>query len=368
VIASANCKDQVGTDGYTLWGGYWNQAYYPSRLNAYMPAQSAERQIPVPVFRMLGSDPLRQYDTGIGGGAQGVISLEPVYGGSGGDPAWIEWFLQNLAQGECLAFNYTQAGQENSFTWEAMQSGLKRQFPLIAQLRDAGQLRVERLADSGEWFRQQFPVTPATAMTFQTPLRDDSRQTVWFNSRFYRVNLIWENNHLRVRDIHLFDESIESPILRERVDQPAVEFHTLPVVDGYYWSSREQAAGLVVKARVEGEEALVSGGSPTVSKATAGVLQVVWPLNSTTGQLVLTFTEDNLRVELLGGSSTQWWLELVADQQTKLPFTSVGKSTLRAEFQGTQYRVTAPQGGFQAQGAGFRILPDRGVVSLRLGD
>ena len=30
IVASCNCKDQVGTDGYTLWGGYWNQAYYPS--------------------------------------------------------------------------------------------------------------------------------------------------------------------------------------------------------------------------------------------------------------------------------------------------------------------------------------------------
>ena len=38
IIASCNCKDQIGTDFYTLWGGYWNQAYYPSRLNAYMPA------------------------------------------------------------------------------------------------------------------------------------------------------------------------------------------------------------------------------------------------------------------------------------------------------------------------------------------
>src|ERR1035441_8369248 len=26
IVASCNCKDQVGTDGYTLWGGYWNQA------------------------------------------------------------------------------------------------------------------------------------------------------------------------------------------------------------------------------------------------------------------------------------------------------------------------------------------------------
>src|SRR6266478_2925386 len=58
IVASCNCKDQVGTDGYTLWGGYWNQAYYPSRLNAYMPAQTRAGQINVPIFRMLGSDPI----------------------------------------------------------------------------------------------------------------------------------------------------------------------------------------------------------------------------------------------------------------------------------------------------------------------
>lgn len=63
IVASCNCKDQIGTDGYTLWGGYWNQAYYPSRVNAYMPAQTREGQIPVPVFRMLGSDPIYQYGT-----------------------------------------------------------------------------------------------------------------------------------------------------------------------------------------------------------------------------------------------------------------------------------------------------------------
>jgi hypothetical protein len=52
IVASANCKDQYGTDGYTLWGGYWNQAYYPSKINSYMPAQNAANQIPVPIFRM----------------------------------------------------------------------------------------------------------------------------------------------------------------------------------------------------------------------------------------------------------------------------------------------------------------------------
>ncbi len=58
IVASCNCKDQVGTDGYTLWGGYWNQAYYPSRLNAYMPAPTRSGQMAVPVFRVLAREPL----------------------------------------------------------------------------------------------------------------------------------------------------------------------------------------------------------------------------------------------------------------------------------------------------------------------
>jgi len=42
VVAACNCKDQWGTDGYTLWGGYYNQAYYPSRVNNYACAESGE--------------------------------------------------------------------------------------------------------------------------------------------------------------------------------------------------------------------------------------------------------------------------------------------------------------------------------------
>src|ERR1700677_940525 len=85
IIASCNCKDQIGTDFYTLWGGYWNQAYYPSRLNAYMPAQTRRGQIDVPIFRMLGSDPIYQHGT-----TPGLISLEPVYPNAGGSTKWVD--------------------------------------------------------------------------------------------------------------------------------------------------------------------------------------------------------------------------------------------------------------------------------------
>jgi hypothetical protein len=126
IVASCNCKDQVGTDGYTLWGGYWNQAYYPSRKNAYMPAQTETGQIPVPIFRMLGSDPIYQYDMGLGSKHQSVVTLEPVYQKGGGERSWVEWFFHTMFEEPCLAFNYVQAGQENSFTWAAMRKGLSQ--------------------------------------------------------------------------------------------------------------------------------------------------------------------------------------------------------------------------------------------------
>jgi hypothetical protein len=129
IVASCNCKDQYGTDGNTLWGGYWNQAYYPSKMNAYMPAQNAENQIPVPIFRMPGSDPIRQYGNGTGKVRQGVITLEPLYPQAGGDSTRVNWFFKLLVNGASLSFAYTQAGQENSFTWDTMAKGLQLQFP-----------------------------------------------------------------------------------------------------------------------------------------------------------------------------------------------------------------------------------------------
>lgn len=275
IVASCNCKDQIGTDGYTLWGGYWNQAYYPSRVNAYMPAQTREGQIPVPVFRMLGSDPIYQYDNCVGGALQGVISLEPVYGDSGGSRQWVEWFFRSMFEEPCLAFAYTQAGQENSFTWGSMEKGLNIQIPLLANRFRKGEIRVETLTRSGEWFRENFPVTPPTAVTALTDYREKDRKTVWYNSRYYRTNLLWEGGALCIRDIHMFDQRMESDYYRKAGTTNQCVYTTLPVVDGCMWSTREKLAGLrVMRRTADGSLAQAQGGTPAVTEKGKGKLLV----------------------------------------------------------------------------------------------
>ena len=58
VLGGAICRDQLGTDGFTLWGGFPNGIYYPSWKNENIPAQSVKGQLSVPVFRLLGPDPI----------------------------------------------------------------------------------------------------------------------------------------------------------------------------------------------------------------------------------------------------------------------------------------------------------------------
>lgn len=365
IVASANCKDQYGTDGYTLWGGYWNQAYYPSRLNSYMPAQHAAQQLPVPVFRMLGSDPVRQYDANLGSRRQGVISLEPVYPKAGGDSTWVYWFMKELVEGASLAFNYTQAGQENSFTWEAMEKGFLIQMPLIARLRNEGKIKVETLEASGAWFKKQFKVTPATAFTVNNDLPGSDKKTAWYNSRFYRLNLLWENGQLRIRDIHLFDEKFPSVYTTQKATSNECTFFTLPFVDGYLWSKRDLFAGIRFKALVNGKEEIIQGGDPVITSAGADKLRVSWPLLNIPGKLEMEIGEKTMKIQLKGKAS--WFLEMTTAGNMALPYKNIKPDRIECESEGMPYVVKAVSGNFSTlEGAAFRISPRSNVLTLDL--
>lgn len=61
IVTFGICREQMSVDAYTLWGGPYNQPYYPSKNNILCPAQSAETRIAAPVFRLLGIEPIRGY-------------------------------------------------------------------------------------------------------------------------------------------------------------------------------------------------------------------------------------------------------------------------------------------------------------------
>jgi hypothetical protein len=242
------CRDQWGTDGYNLWGGYYSQAYYPSKKNFFSPAQHRKAQIDLPLFRMLGSDPIHQYDAGRDEDFnpskwQPVFTLEPVYPSSGADPAWVDWFFKENYNGHCLSFAYAQAGQENSFGWERMKEGYSHQMGKIAAEVAAHHVVALTLEECGDYFTSHFRQTPSSAVMAFSDLSKEGKKSLWFDSRYYRLNLVYQDSRFWIRDAFFFDENRLEPYHTSISTSPSCVYEGLPLVDGYRWSGRGIEAG-----------------------------------------------------------------------------------------------------------------------------
>jgi hypothetical protein len=343
IIASCNCKDQIGTDFYTLWGGYWNQAYYPSRLNAYMPAQTRHGQIPVPIFRMLGSDPIYQH-----GITPGMFTMEPVYPDAGGSSNWVGWFIGNFVSQPSLAFAYTQVGQENSFGWEAMQKGLQQQVALLKTLADSSEIRVEPLAQSGEWFRKHFSVTPPTAVVALDDWKHQGRKTVWYDSRFYRVNLLWQDGAFFIRDLHCFDENLVSPTHEKALTATSLSYETLPIMDWARWSTPTSPnVGMwpVLLSSNNLESVMLPEGDPVIKSMDTKKLEIKQPLSGG-GQFLMICAEDKITCTASDawGKPLCWTWSLNGGSRQKSIVQSVTPSAVNYLYCGTGYQLRLARG------------------------
>lgn len=262
--AACNCKEQYGTDGYTLWGGYYGQGYYPSRNNCFLPSQTHEHQVDTPIFRMLGSDPVYQYDIGLDinsdhNSRQNVCTLEPAdigFSGGGSSKKWVDWYFTQNFNGECLSFGYAQTGQENSFGWEKMKNGLEYQFAELERLQNEGKLIVEPIGESGRWFKKAYALTPPSVISAHSAYDDKNKRSVWYSSKFYRVNVYSEDN-IRIRDIHIFSDKLSDPYDEKVCTSNSAEYEAVPLIDG----NRHSGNGILAGAFFENKDCTFMQGS-----------------------------------------------------------------------------------------------------------
>ena len=338
--ALCNCKEQYGTDGYTLWGGYYGQGYYPSRTNVFMPAQEAADQLPVPLFRMLGSDPVYQYDFGLSAdqGAsrvQDVITLEPVYnGGGGGVPEWVDWYLRENYNGDCLTFGYAQAGQENSFGWPSMKNGLKYQFARFEELQAAGKITVEPLGDTGRWYKKTWSATPASSITAHTAYDDEKKNSVWYCSKNYRINLFASDGAFRIRDLHVFDGRVPDPFEDRICTANEAVYETLPAVDGNRHTGNGTVAGVILTR--EGTPA--AAGPMTFRDLGGGEARVSY------GAFSFLLREDGFRVESDGDFRLEYRIGRYDDHMPEVVSRDERELVLR--YMGTEYGFALTAGTF----------------------
>jgi hypothetical protein len=184
------------------------------------------------------------------------------------------------------------------------------------------------------------------------------------------VNLLWEHDHLRVRDVHLFDERFPSFYTRGKATSNDCAFFALPFIEGYLWSSKDEAAGMHVKALLGGKEVVLEGADPDFSERAPGVLRASWPLRNVPGTLVIEMDEKTIRMELQSPDAVEWFLELSAAERAALPYTKISRPRVDCRFEGMKYFVGTERGSFDGSGgiSKLRIIPEGNSLVLNLAE
>lgn len=233
------CREQLAVDAYTLWGGPYNQPYYPSKNNMLCPAQTDENKIGTPLVRLLGIEPIRgywekRYATSPECG--GCATMEPVWK-YGMQKDYMEWFFKTYFESENMGIAYTQIGQENSFGWSKMKDGLAMQYELVARYAKEGKIELLKMSETGERFKEAYPDTPVAAITADADgASGDYYRSVWFSNKFYRANIFTDKGQLLFRDIQMFDDRYAERYLTDVCLENDAVYDNLPAADERKWA------------------------------------------------------------------------------------------------------------------------------------
>jgi hypothetical protein len=357
VDAFGNCRDQLATDGFTIWGSPI-AGYYPSRVNAWSPALEAKNQISAPIFRLLGQDPVYYYDNTL----PYPDTMEPVWP-SGQSETFVDRFLDMIAETPSGAFAYAQLGQENSFGWPKMQPAYSMQMEKLAKTSHAHGLAIETMGESGRRFKQAFSSTPVQAQVMlQDPFgrSDPGERTVWYQSRYFRANLHFRGDEFYLRDLHVYNDGFAQPYLEDTVQKHGIEQRMLAVLDGYHWSGDHARSGQAGPRAMGGfslldasghETPLRTQGSPSVTE-TGTNLRTVVPIAGRC-RLEMTFDEQGIEVRVSGApSSARLVLNFTWDPELSA-LQSVAPDALHYRFRGFDYqmKITGASAAKTAQGA-----------------
>lgn len=352
VEVACMCRDQMATDGFTLWGGWPNGLYFPSKKNEFIPAQNRENQVSIPMVRLLTPDPIYNFECNVRDGLQGVYSAEPAWL-TGRDKKWISWIFSSLTEEDALGVGYAQVGQENGFLWENIHPGLAPQLDEIKKLHAAGKLRVETMGQSARWFKKKYQVTPPVTFQANTDWWDaNSLSETFYASANYRLSLLQEQGTLRIRDWFVYDENYESRYLNGAMKGTQSLNDAPPVLFPQIW---------------------MEGGRPFIrlldDKGREPVGSVTFKArNEFTAEAALTKEEDTLAKFVLTPGS----MELSGDYKLsfdKLPvFDCVEGNSVRMSYEGFSYGFRVAQGIIEKAGKDSLVIaPVDGKIVIEMG-
>lgn len=203
VNAALVVSDQYSTDNYQIWGQYWSTPYFPSKLNALLPAQTKDEKLPLVILQWAPRDPVNAYGRGV---EESTLSVQPN--------DYMDFHNLNVDYFISLVDTYTNqklnffselvVGLENSYSWNKYGEEYERQIQVLVGKQRQGQVSLVTMNEFAMWYKNRFQdVSPTQVIISDDPLKS-TRKSIWFMNPYYRAGLFIENNKIVFKDIRQY--------------------------------------------------------------------------------------------------------------------------------------------------------------------
>jgi hypothetical protein len=203
--------------------------------------------------------------------------------------------------------------------------------------------------------------------------KNQGHRTVWYDSRFYRLNMLWEEDAFFIRDIHCFDEHLVSPTHEAALKANNLVYETLPVVYWAFWS-RTGSARAGMWPVLEGADGAVSpmqpAGVPVVKELNPTDLTIQQHLKNG-GLFSIVCDEKHVTFIGLGGQGQplKWAYQIVGGAQLKSMVKEVRAASVVYSYSGVDYQLKlGSQAGScrQLEDGSIQLVPnDAGKLILQ---
>lgn len=204
-------SDQYDLDGYQLWGTYWSVPYYPSKINAAIPAHSEDDKLDVVTFRWAPRDPLNGYSSPSGHQASLYSNQDYEKIGLG-----LEYY-KALGDVYLNASNLNEYGQETigleaDYLPETFSTEFSKRLDVALDEQSSG-VDITSMSEFADWYRNSFTKTSPPQIVLTDDLLGTPNKIIWYQNDNYRIGIL--ANHItgktQIIDLRVYPKNLVEP-------------------------------------------------------------------------------------------------------------------------------------------------------------
>lgn len=206
ITANLGLADQYSTDGYQVWGGFWQAPFYPSKFHAGIPAQSQEVKLDIVTIQWAPRDPLNGYKNSLYSTQDYSISR------IGLPIEYFEKLVKFYAKKNMNGFGQITVGLEGDLDPETYQGEFANQLALISQMAKKGDIALSTMSDFADWYREKFPtLSPPTFFESNDFLGKERLKIFWYQSPKYRIGILYDETSQKTKifDFRSYHKDLE---------------------------------------------------------------------------------------------------------------------------------------------------------------